>query len=115
MNVLFVHQNFPGQYRHLAPALAARRGYRVVALGENPAEPLPRVEHLRYRKPAGPGERTHPYLKRTEAYLRRGQEVARACLALRERGFRPDLIAAHPGWGEALFLRDVFPQARLLL
>ncbi|MCS6890296.1 MAG: glycosyltransferase family 4 protein [Rhodovarius sp.] len=115
MNILFVHQNFPGQYRHLAPALAARRGYRVVALGENPAEPLPRVEHLRYRKPAGPGERTHPYLKRTEAYLRRGQEVARACLALRERGFRPDLIAAHPGWGEALFLRDVFPQARLLL
>ncbi|MCX7932905.1 MAG: glycosyltransferase family 4 protein [Rhodovarius sp.] len=115
MNILFVHQNFPGQYRHLAPALAARRGYRGVALGENPAEPLPRVEHLRYRKPAGPGERTHPYLKRTEAYLRRGQEVARACLALRERGFRPDLIAAHPGWGEALFLRDVFPQARLLL
>jgi hypothetical protein len=29
---LFVHQNFPGQFRHLAPALAAE-GHEVVALG----------------------------------------------------------------------------------
>jgi glycosyltransferase involved in cell wall biosynthesis len=115
MNILFVHQNFPGQYRHLAPAMAARRGNRVVALGENPAEPLKGVEHLRYPKPQGPGETTHPYLSRSEGYVRRGQEVARAAIALRERGFVPDVIAAHLGWGEALFLRDVFPQARILL
>jgi len=31
MNLLFLHQNFPGQFKHLAPALAAQ-GHRVLAL-----------------------------------------------------------------------------------
>jgi glycosyltransferase involved in cell wall biosynthesis len=115
VRALFVHQNFPGQYRHLAPALAARPGARVVALGENPGDALPGVTHLRYPAPRGAGEQTHPYLRRLEAFTRRGQEVARAALALKQKGFTPDVIAAHPGWGEALFLRDVFPDARLLL
>lgn len=115
MRLLFVHQNFPGQYRHLAPAMAARPGVEVLALGENPAEALPGVRHLRYPAPRGAGEGTHPYLRRLEAYVRRGQEVARAALALKARGFVPDVICAHPGWGEALFLRDVWPAARLIL
>jgi glycosyltransferase involved in cell wall biosynthesis len=115
MRVLFVHQNFPGQYRHLAPAMAARKGVQVVSLGENDNGQLPGVTQARYPAPRGAGEQTHPYLRRTEAYLRRGQEVARAAVALRARGFVPDVISAHPGWGEALFLRDVFPEAPMLL
>jgi hypothetical protein len=27
----------------------------------------------------------------------------------------PDIIVAHPGWGEALFMKDVFPQAKLVI
>jgi hypothetical protein len=41
--------------------------------------------------------------------------VVRLALALRAQGFVPDVICAHPGWGEALFLKDAFPSARLLL
>ncbi|PZW46865.1 glycosyl transferase family 4 [Humitalea rosea] len=111
---LFVHQNFPGQYRHLAPALAARPGVRVTGLGENPGPSLPGVTHLRYGKPDGAGEATHRYLRRTEAYIRRGQAVARAAQALQRQGLRPDVICVHPGWGEGLFLRDVFPDAKIL-
>jgi hypothetical protein len=36
-------------------------------------------------------------------------------MALRKQGFVPDVICAHPAWGEALFLKDVYPDARLLL
>ncbi len=114
MRVLFVHQNFPGQYKHVAPALAARPGYQVVGLGENAGEALPGVQHVRYKAPAPAGEATHRYIKRYEAAVRRGQTVARACLALQERGFTPDMICCHPGWGEGLFLRDVWPAARTL-
>src|SRR5678815_555208 len=69
MQVLFVHQNFPGQYRHLAPALAARGG----------------------------------------------QAVAQGLTQVREKGLKPDLICAQIGWGEAIFTKDVFPDAKLLL
>ena len=31
MNILFIHQNFPGQFKHLAPALV-KAGHTVTAL-----------------------------------------------------------------------------------
>jgi len=43
-----------------------------------------------------------------------GQAVARALIALKEKGWKPDIICAHPGWGEALFVKDVFPDVPLL-
>jgi hypothetical protein len=55
MNVLFVHQNFPGQFKHLAPHLA-RAGHRVQALGiEGPG--LPGIELRRYKPRARPRAR----------------------------------------------------------
>jgi glycosyltransferase involved in cell wall biosynthesis len=114
MRALFVHQNFPAQYRHVAPALARRPDTQVFALGENAAEPLPGVQHLRYKAPVTGAEATHRYLRRVENATFRGQQVARAALALKERGFSPDVLCCHPGWGEGLFLRDVWPDARML-
>lgn len=111
---LFLHQNFPGQYRHLAPALAAA-GHTVVALGVNPpAAPLPGVRHVRYAvgKPAG---KAPPGLADFHAKVLRGEAAAAALWRLKEEGLVPDVIHVHPGWGEALFIRDVFPQARLLM
>jgi glycosyltransferase involved in cell wall biosynthesis len=52
---------------------------------------------------------------RTEGHIRHGQAAARAALELRRKGFRPDIICAHPGWGEGLFLKDVFPEAKMIL
>jgi glycosyltransferase involved in cell wall biosynthesis len=114
MRVLFVHQNFPAQYRHVARALASRPGMEVVGLGENPGEPLPGVRHLRYKPPATGGKDTHRYVKRFENTVFRGQQVARAAMALKESGFSPDIVVCHPGWGEGLFLRDVWPATKLL-
>jgi glycosyltransferase involved in cell wall biosynthesis len=114
MQILFLHQNFPGQYRHLAPAMAKRKGNRVVGLGQNETPIIPGITQLRY-KPPEPGKTTpHPYLVRTEGHIRHGQAAARAAIQLRDKGFRPDLICAHPGWGEGLFLRDVFPNAKMI-
>lgn len=49
MNVLFVHQNFPGQFKHLAPALLAR-GDRVAALCMSKFAGAPGFEGLRLVK-----------------------------------------------------------------
>ena len=116
MRILFVHQNYPGQYRHLAPALAAR-GHEVTALGvEN--NPLlcnqPGVKLLRYRPKPDPALSPHRLLADTQAKVQRGEAAAQVALALKGEGYRPDLICAHPGWGEAIFLKDVWPDARML-
>jgi glycosyltransferase involved in cell wall biosynthesis len=120
MRILFVHQNFPGQYRHLAPALADDPDNEVVAIGDqaNLHRALGLHPHIRlfaYPSPQGAGAEIHHYLRSTESSVRRGQAVARAVLELKNQGFTPDVICAHPGWGEALFLRDVFPVAKLVL
>lgn len=120
MRILFVHQNFPGQYKHLAPALADDPGNEVVAIGDQAnlhrAQGLhPRLRLCAYPSPQGAGAEIHHYLRSTESAVRRGQAVARAALELKKQGFTPDVICAHPGWGEALFLKDVFPAARLVL
>jgi glycosyltransferase involved in cell wall biosynthesis len=116
VRILFVHQNYPGQYRHLAPALA-ERGHEVVALGIE-ANPLRRGQRgvwvLRYHAQGDGSLKAHPLLADTQAKVQRGAAAARAALQLRARGFAPDLICAHPGWGEAMFLKDVWPDARML-
>lgn len=117
MNFLFIHQNFPGQFRHVARALAENPAHRVVALGDQAnlvdrPQAHPAIQTLGYQ-PHGAGQpQTHHYLRDFEGHVRRGQSVVRSCLQLQQQGFRPDVVVAHPGWGEALFLRDVFPQAR---
>ena len=114
MNVLFVHQNFPGQYLHLAPALAAREGHQVVALSTRPGVSMPGVRTVVYPMEEKPSRTIHPWLAEQEVKVIRGQAVARAARVLRNEGFRPDVVCAHPGWGEALFVKDVWPDARMI-
>ena len=113
MRVLFVHQNFPGQYLHLAPALAAR-GDDVVAMAIEAQQSLPGVRVACYKPHRGSSASVHPWVLDIETKVIRGEAAAHCALELREKGFRPDVICAHPGWGEALFLKDVFPETRLL-
>lgn len=113
MRILFVHQNFPGQYKHLAPAMAAR-GHDVRALAINDQPPPPGVAVQRYWVTRGTTKDIHPWAAEIETKVLRGEACARAAMTLKEAGFTPDVICAHPGWGESLFLRDVWPEARQL-
>ena len=111
MRILFVHQNFPGQFRHLAPALAAR-GHEVVGMTMNDLPPLPGVGLVRARAAHGSSAR-HPWAGPVEAMAIRAEAGLRAALSLDERGFAPDAIMAHSGWGDSTLLKEVWPAARL--
>ncbi len=114
MKILFIHQNFPGQFKHLAPALA-RLGHECTALTLKVKEPVlwngVRVLPYAVKRPAGKGG--HPWLADTEAKVIRAEACYHAARALRGRGYAPDVIVAHHGWGEPMFLRDVWPDARI--
>ncbi|WP_371055185.1 glycosyltransferase family 4 protein [Rhodosalinus sp. K401] len=114
MRILVIHQNFPGQYKHLAPALVAA-GHEVVALTLKVKAPTTfhGVRVLPYRLERGNAPGLHPWLTDFETKLIRAEGCHAGAVALREQGFAPDVILAHPGWGESLFLKDVWPDARL--
>ena len=114
MKVLFVHQNFPGQFVHLAPALQ-QRGHDVLALTcESNDRPSP-VRVAKYREPSEI-EISSTLTRHYATCAERGAKTALAARQLRDRhGYVPDVIFGHPGWGETLFLKDVWPDARLLV
>ncbi|PHV10541.1 glycosyltransferase family 4 protein [Chitinimonas sp. BJB300] len=114
MQVLFLHQNFPGQFRHLAKALSQDPQHTLVAIGQQQAPGLPGVRLIRYQPKRAPAKTTHRYVLPLEAGILAGQAVAEHLIKLQQQGFTPDVVIAHPGWGESLFVKDIFPHARLI-
>jgi glycosyltransferase involved in cell wall biosynthesis len=114
MKYLFVHQNMPGQYKHICQRLAADRDNTVVFITKREGLDLPNVTKVLYKPHRAPADSTHRYIREAENGILHGQEVARQALALKSKGFVPDIIIGHPGWGETLYLKDVFPDTPLL-
>jgi glycosyltransferase involved in cell wall biosynthesis len=114
MNILFIHQNFPGQFKFLAPALV-QQGHTVIALTmqKNPPAQWQGVEMAGYSVARGTTPNVHPWVSDFETKTIRAEASLRAALSLKERGFAPDVIIAHHGWGESLFLKEVWPDAKL--
>ncbi len=113
MKVLFVHQNCPGQFKHLAPALAAE-GHEVLFIGQKEKRTPKGVKRLEYEPHRKVTPKIHPYLAGTEGAVLNGQAVARLGFKLRAEGFVPDVMIGNPGWGETLFLKDVWPETPLI-
>ena len=114
MNILFIHQNFPGQFKFLAPALV-KQGNRVVAmtLQKVDSEYWQGVQLVPYKTVRGSNPQIHPWVSDFETKIIRAEACFRAALKMKEGGFEPDVIVAHHGWGESLFLKDVWPKAKL--
>ncbi|MBM3375065.1 MAG: glycosyltransferase [Betaproteobacteria bacterium] len=114
MRFLFIHQNFPGQFVHLAPKLV-ERGHEVHAIAmRKDFSGLwsgVRVHQVKPIKGSTPG--VHAWVVDFETKVIRAESVFRAALKLRQSGLEPEVIIAHPGWGESLFLKDVWPKAKL--
>lgn len=114
MKVLFIHQNFPGQFKHLAPALV-QSGHEVTSLTLRVKEKAmwQGVTMLPYALRRKPAQGLHPWLVDFETKTLRAEACYGAARKLKEQGYEPDVIVAHPGWGESMFLRDLWPSARI--
>lgn len=116
MKILFLHQNFPGQFLHLAPEMM-RRGHDVLALTDLVNKRQSPVRTLRYKHEPMKVDPAQTRLGRNYTVMSdRGVTVARACARLKEQeGYVPDVIFGHSGWGETLFLKEIWPQAKLIV
>ncbi len=119
MKLLLIHQNFPGQFKHLARHFAANPENQVVAICQDYAPGLNdaayrQVAQRVYRPHRAPTPNVHHYLYNVESSVLNGQAVAKLAHTLQRQGFTPDVTLAHCGWGESLFLKDVFPDRPLI-
>jgi glycosyltransferase involved in cell wall biosynthesis len=117
MNVLYIHQGFPGQYKHLVKTLSKARHIKQIALGAHPSnhELGQGIQYFLYSMNRGNTPGIHPLALETESKIIRGEACTQAADELKNQGFTPDLICAHPGWGESLFIKTIWPNSPLLL
>lgn len=114
MNILFIHQNFPSQFKFLVPALV-QQGHTVVAMTmqQTEARDWQGVRLVPYSASRDSTPNVHPWVSDFETKTIRGEACFRAAMQMRAQGFTPDVLIAHHGWGESLFLKEVWPQAKL--
>jgi glycosyltransferase involved in cell wall biosynthesis len=112
MKFLFIHQNFPGQYVHIVCYLA-QAGHQVTFITQPRSAEIAGVRKLEYQ-PVVPELCGQAYLRELENSLANGLAVARLCEWLNRDGFVPDIIIGHNGWGEILYIKDVWPHVPLL-
>lgn len=112
--VLFVHSNFPAQFRDLAQTLIAR-GVSCAAVSGQAAPGIPEVRNARYALGRGTTPGIFSFAVRPEADLIRGRAALNGARMLKAEGFDPQVIVGHSGWGETVFLKEAFPDAKQVL
>lgn len=110
--ILFTHQNFPGQFKHLAPALVGKYEVHSLSLGDN------EIEGIQHHKYSLNGQLNTKNLNRLtiefESKMIRALSAGDKCLEIKKSGFNPDLIISHPGWGENLLLKEIWKDTKLI-
>ncbi|AFZ29520.1 glycosyl transferase group 1 [Gloeocapsa sp. PCC 7428] len=114
MRILFLHTNFPAQYRHIAQALASDPNNQVVFGTKNQDVSLPGIYKAIFEPSRNPHPSTHHYVRPLESAVLHGQAVYKIAEQLKARQFIPDVICGHSGWGPTLFVKDAFPTTPLI-
>ena len=106
MHVLFVHQNFPAQFGHIARYLAKAHGFRCTFVSQLPPGDGDGVERVQYVLKGGATESTHYCSRSSENAIWHSHAIYEA---LKSRpDIRPDLIVGHSGYLSTAFLRELY-------
>lgn len=114
MKILFLHPNFPAQFRHLATVLGRDSRNTVVYATNRLEGQIAGVNKVVYEKSRTARAETHHYVRPLENAVLEAQGVYRVAQQLKDQGFYPDVVYGHSGWGPTLFMKDIFPKATLL-
>ncbi len=106
MHILFVHQNFPAQFGHIASYLAKDHGFECTFVSERPAGIADGIERIQYKIQGGATEKNHFCSRTFENAIWHTNAVYDALKARPD--VKPDLIVGHSGFGSTLFLRDLY-------
>ena len=114
MKILIIHNEFPGQFGPLIQALGGCSQHELVGIHPTNRHYDISPEIPTYSYPTERGGEEGPLDRRVLEAFRNGRAVARALLSLKARGFSPDVVLGHLGWGETLYIKEVFPDVPLI-
>jgi glycosyltransferase involved in cell wall biosynthesis len=112
MHVVFVHQNFPAQFGHIAAHLIKRHGYRCTFVNERRAGRVGDIDCIQYKPGGGATKHSHYCTRTFENATWHAMGVYDALKARPD--VRPDLIVGHSGFGSTLFLRELYPDVPII-
>jgi glycosyltransferase involved in cell wall biosynthesis len=115
MRILLVHPNFPSQLRSIAAVLGSNPAHEISFLTTAVDGQMPGIRKVIYTPKREPAPQTHHYIRPFEGAILHGQAAYEAMLAEKQKGYIPDLIFGHAGWGPTLFLKDLFPRTPMAL
>jgi glycosyltransferase involved in cell wall biosynthesis len=116
MNILFVHQNMPGQYRELVQWLAAQKTHRIFFLTQRKNPPrIEGVETRIYKPHHAPKKESYGLSKVWEEATGAGFGAILAAQQIeKEDSFKPDIIVGHVGWGELTFFKQLWTDVPII-
>src|SRR5438105_1207313 len=113
MHILYVHQNFPAQFGHIARHLVHKLGWRCTFVSETPGGVVEGIEKIQYQIAGGATQSTH-FCSRTFENAVWHTDAVYHALRPRYRDLKPDLIVGHSGFGSTLFLPELFPNTPII-
>ena len=114
MRILFIHPNFPGQFLHVAHALEQAGAHELMAV-THADNSRARLIPTRTYDFAPQRLDDQPLVDHYAQRVARGLAVADLLTQLAREDFSPDLVVGHGGWGETLFVKDIWPKTRIIL
>lgn len=116
MRFIFIHPNFPAQFRHLVEFLGKNPKNKVIFITGSPRPEwkIPGVHKIIFNEEPLPENLYAGPLANFVQVRSKGEAVAKILQKLKKKNFVPDLICGHSGWGSTLYVKDVFPETPFL-
>jgi len=114
IKILFIHPNFPGQFKHLINELVKTPNAELAFITSKPDADMEGVNIQVYETPKIDNGKTHRYLRGAHSNLYTAQEVTKSGLLLKQSGFIPDAVVGHIGWSSTIFMKELFPKTKVI-
>lgn len=112
--VLFLHPNYPAQFKHLAKAAAAA-GHDVRFLCQTHYNrTVPGVTRLTLKGECGHKKLLELGGNLLERSATLSAQYRKGFTKLQDCGWKPDIVVSHSGWGCGLHIREVWPNCHYI-
>ncbi|MDD3436258.1 MAG: glycosyltransferase [Candidatus Gastranaerophilales bacterium] len=113
MNILFLHRDYPAQFKYLALALANNPANNVMFATENDTIDIKGITKYVF-KISHDKKTTNPYLTLYDEVLEYAQAAIKIAKEIKAKGIKPDVIYGFGFWGFDMFMKDVFPDVPVI-